>query len=181
MKNQPKTKIDTGATDERKGDAGIVHLKSGTCPSLSGKSKLRYAVGRSPEGRLHVRVVENSSTGCFSDDWFDLDALWQELAKSSPDGGPVTSGDVAKSFAGRSQNTAGFVFAAMRAEGLVVPSRQKRRCYDRVDAAAYEAKCRALLEGKVAKEAKAKKAKRKTADAGAPKRAARAPRKRKSS
>ena len=155
----------------------VVHLKTGSCPSLSGKSKLKYAVGRSPEGRLMVRVVENSSTGCFSDEWFDLDALWQEMAKSSPDGGPVTSGDTARSFAGRSQNTSGFVFAALKAEGFVVTSRQRRRCYDRVDAAAYEARCGALLEGKVAREAKAKKAGRKPADGKPSRRAAKAPRK----
>jgi len=181
MKNQPKTKIDTGATSEAKGDAGVVHLKTGSCPSLSGKSKLKYAVGRSAEGRLMVRVVENSSTGCFSEEWFDVDALWRELDTSSPDGGPVTSGDMARSFAGRSQNTAGFAFAALKQEGLVVPSRQKRRCYDRVDAAAYEAKCRALLEGKVAREARAKKTGGRPAEDGTPKRAARAPRRRKSS
>ena len=57
MKNQPRT--------------DVVHLKTGSCPSLSGKSKLKYAVGRSPEGRLQLRVVENSSTGCFGDDWFE--------------------------------------------------------------------------------------------------------------
>jgi len=177
MKNQPKTKIDTGATSEAKGDAGVVHLKTGSCPSLSGKSKLKYAVGRSAEGRLMVRVVENSSTGCFSEEWFDVDALWRELDTSSPDGGPVTSGDMARSFAGRSQNTAGFAFAAMKAEGFVVPSRQKRRCYDRVDGATYDAKCAALLEGKVAREAKAKKAGRKPADGKPSRRAAKAPRK----
>ena len=177
MKKQAKAESDTNTKGDPNTDGGIEVLKTATCPSLSGRSKLVYQFGRSPDGRLRVRIVKNSSTGCFSEEWFDVGALWRELDASSPGGGPVTSGDVAKAFSGRSQNTAGFVFAAMKAEGLVAPSRQRRRCYDRVDGATYDAKCGALLEGKVAREAKAKKAGRKPADGKPSRRAAKAPRK----
>ena len=177
MKKQIKTEshIESGT----KVDDGIHILKTATCPNLANKAKLTYQVGRSPEGRVHVRVVKNSSSGCFSDDWFGLDALWREMEKNSPDGGPVTSADGMRLFVGRSENTRGFVFAALKAEGFVVTSRQKRRCYDRVDAATYEAKCRALIEGKSARAEKAEKAKGagpKPADGEPPKRAAKAPR-----
>ena len=44
-------------------------LKSGTCPSLSGKSKLGYEVGCGLTSDLYVRVCKNSGTGFFSKDW----------------------------------------------------------------------------------------------------------------
>jgi len=169
MKKQIKTESHT--EDDTNADVGIQILKTATCPNLANKAKLVYQIGRSPEGRVHVRIVKNSSSGCFSDDWFDLDALWREMEKSSPDGGPVTSADGMRLFVGRSQNTAGFIFAALKAEGFVIPSRQKRRCYDRVDAATYEGKCRALLEGKTTAD-KTKKTRRKPADSAPSKSAA---------
>ena len=179
MKKQIKTESDTNAKNDTNAGDGIEILKSATCPNLAGKAKLVYQIGRSPKGRVQVRIVKNSSSGCFSDDWFDLDALWQEMAKNSPGDGPVTSGDVMKCFAGRSQNTCGFVFAALKAEEFVITSRQRRRAYDRVDTATYEAKSKALLEGKAAKTGTAKKAVSKTADGQTTKRTAKAPRKQK--
>ena len=179
MKKQIKAESDT--KNDTNSDDGIHILRTATCPNLAGKAKLTYQIGRSSDGTLRIRIVGNSGSGSFSDEWCQLASMWEELAKNSPNEGPVTSGDIARLWVGSSTNSAGFQFAVLKAEGFVVASRQKRRCYDRVDAAAYEAKCRSLLDGKVAKEARAKKTGGKPADDGRPRRAARAPRKRKSS
>ena len=110
-------------------------LKSGTCPSLSGKSKLGYEVGCGVNSDLRVRVSKNSGTGFFSKDWIAWDDLGGVLGKGN--GKSITSGSLAPLFKGRSINTAGFLLAVLKCEGLVRPMAGKARCYERLDGTAF--------------------------------------------
>ena len=126
-------------------------LKTGTCPSLSGNSKLGYEVGCGLTSDLNVRVCKNSGTGFFSKDWVAWDDVGGVLGKGN--GKSITSNSLAPLFKGRSINTAGFLLAVLKHEGLVRPMEDKRRCYERLDGAAFMSEISALMgsPGKVAK------------------------------
>lgn len=93
-------------------------LKSASCKSLSGRSTLGYEVGAERDGEIHLRIRSNSGSGCFGRDWTPLRTLQQALAKAPE---AITSGTLNRVFAGKSQNTGGFVLAALFHEGLLKP------------------------------------------------------------
>lgn len=122
-------------------------LKTATCPSLSGKSKLTYQVGHDDKAGIQFRITENSAAGAFNQDWFPLKAIEAALDKTAK-GEPVTAANFMSLFRGMSTNTQFFVFAVLKHEGLVVPSKTKKRSYDRVDSADFLTAMRPLIEGK---------------------------------
>lgn len=117
-------------------------LKSAQCESLSGRSTLGYEVGATVDGEIHLRVRSNSGHGCFGRDWVALRELQRELAKVS---GPITSGSLNKVFAGKSQNTSGFVLAALLGEGLLEPLANARG-YAPTDGVDFMREVKRLLE-----------------------------------
>src|ERR1019366_4747872 len=94
-------------------DSAVRILKTGTCPSLSGKSKLTYQLGCMGKSDLQFRISANSGTGFFSDDWVSLSDI-QEVLDKGPSGKPITSFVLVPLFRGKSMNTPGFLFAAMK-------------------------------------------------------------------
>lgn len=119
-------------------------LKSGNCPSLSGKSKLTYEVGCGSASDLHIRVSKNTGTGYFSKDWVSWDQLQRLLEKNAKK--PITSYTFSPLFRGKSVNTAGFLLAALKSEGLVRGVEENRRCYELLDGTAFLAEIRALMD-----------------------------------
>ena len=119
----------------------VLVLKIGTCESLSGRSVLTYHIGYagvvpSEEGSafrsgIQVRIHENSGKGLFSDDWVPFSALQAVLAAEDSEL-PVSSASLNSIFAGKSVNTAGFLLAVLKAEGLVKQMGEKKRSYVRV-------------------------------------------------
>ena len=97
-------------------------LKTGTCPSLSGKSKLTYEIGAGSASEICVRVTKNTGAGMFSKAWVAL-TRFSKLVNDKP----ITSTSLAPLFKGGSANSAGFLLAVMKHEGLVRSS-QRRRC-----------------------------------------------------
>ncbi len=123
---------------------GSVHiLKTGTCPSLSGKSKLSYEIGCSPTGDLGMRVCKNSGNGYFSKQWVGWDQVQAVLDQHGDK--PITFHTLSPLFEGRSINTAGFLLAALKQEGLVQKMEDQPRCYERVDATSFLAGMRSLV------------------------------------
>ncbi len=122
-------------------------VKRGRCPSLSGKSTLAYEIGCNDKSDLHFRIVGNSNPGAYNDDWVSLSLMEKKFDLFCPNGAPVTSDAIAGSFAGKSQNTPGFVFAALKNEGFVRASTQKPRCYDRTEPSAWKELVKQLLRG----------------------------------
>lgn len=124
------------------GPDNIRVLKTATCPSLSGKSKLTYHVGWDSE--IQLRVHANSAKGFFSREWVSLRNVSQALGKIPKDQA-ITSASFSSLFQGRSVNTPGFLLAALKSEGLVRPSKDKRRCYELCDATDFIAEVQALM------------------------------------
>ena len=112
-------------------------LKTTTCASTSGRSKLTYEVGCTPDSEVHVRITANTGSGAISKNWVAFRAI-REVLKGTPPG-ELTSGHMQRLCAGQSVNNAGFLLAVLMSEGLVRPSTSKRRCYESADEAAFVA------------------------------------------
>ena len=112
-------------------------LKTATCASTSGKSKLTYEVGCTPDSELHVRITANTGSGAISKNWVAFRAIREVLNGAPP--GELTSGHMQKACAGQSANNAGFLLAVLMSEGLVRSSTSKRRAYECADDAAFDA------------------------------------------
>jgi len=119
-------------------DAEMKVLKNGECQSLSGRSTLAYHIGCRSDligkvgdefnDAISFRIHANSGSGLFSDQWVPVSALKTVFDKEKSKDA-VTSSSLNSVFAGRSVNTAGFILAVLKAEGLVVHMEDKRRYY----------------------------------------------------
>ncbi len=96
-------------------------LKINTCPSLSGRSELTYHVVCDAEGEIHFRVVGNSGSGQFNADAVSFNQISQ-LISEHPTDKPLTSTAMRPVFRGKSSNSPAFLFAALKAESIVLPS-----------------------------------------------------------
>ena len=119
-------------------------LKTGTCSSLSGKSKLTYNVGCTEKSEIYFRVFTNSNAGFFSREWVSLNTIQQVLAKV-PNGTTITSFNLMPLFNGKSINTPCFLFAALKNEGLVEQSKVEKRCYESTDPKGFMSAIKALM------------------------------------
>jgi hypothetical protein len=95
-------------------------LKTATCPTLSGKSKLTYQIGISPDSVVHLRIAKNSGGGFFSDEWLSIDSIIETL-KKRPEGSPVLSHFLTPLLKGKSVNTSAFILAALSHLKLIRP------------------------------------------------------------
>lgn len=101
-------------------------LKETSCPSLSEQSTLKYQIAENESG-IQFRITENSGTGRFNSVWVPLADILTVLKD------PITLQTIATLFKGQSTNNAGFLLAALKAEGLVRPTKENLRRYECVD------------------------------------------------
>jgi hypothetical protein len=127
-----KNDNDSAPTSER--DA-IRVLRSGNCPSLSGKSKLTYEFRLDDKAGWHVRIAKSSGTGYFSKDWIPMEHVQRVLAKNGAK--PISCHTLGPIFKGRSVNTPGFVLAVLKHVGLVQTSPENPRNYQLLDGQAF--------------------------------------------
>lgn len=117
-------------------------LKTGTCPSLSGKSTLTYQVGSNDKGDVLFAISGNSSAGYYSKDWVSMPTIASLLDKAKAR--PLTCMTLLPLFKGKSINTPGFLLAVLKQEGLVAPHKDARRCYALMDAKPFMESVKAL-------------------------------------
>jgi hypothetical protein len=101
-------------------------IKTNNCESLSSKSKLEYQIGCQGESDLSIRITKNSGGGWFSGEWVSLKRMIGALESSNQ---PLTSYPIHTLFSGKSVNTAAFLFAALKEEGLLINSAENPRTY----------------------------------------------------
>ena len=116
-------------------------LKTGECPSLSGKSTLTYQIGNDND-KLYIALTGNTGAGIFNKDWFALEEIYSLLASQNK---PITSGSLHGLFEGRSSNSAGFILALLLKEKLVKVSVGNKH-YDFIGQAEYQKIVKALIE-----------------------------------
>lgn len=103
-------------------------LKVSTCPSLSGRSELTYHIGCNAEGEIQFRVVSNSGSGRFNADAVPFNQI-TKLLTEHPAESPLTSSVLIPVFRGKSSNSPAFLFAALKAELIVLPGSHKDAGY----------------------------------------------------
>lgn len=103
-------------------------IKIGNCSTLSGRSELVYHVGNDTESEVHIKVVQNSGNGQFNSNWVSLSAI-EKILTGHPADKPMTSSAMLPVFRGKSSNSPAFLFAALKAEGLVVAGKEKDSGY----------------------------------------------------
>lgn len=116
-----------------------------TCPSLSQRSTLTFQVGAHTDETLALRMVANTAKGRFSDDW----VAWPDVAEVLQLEEALTCSTLQPLFAGKSINTGGFLLAALKHLGLVVPGDEGSRAHVAADATAFLARCAELVACKV--------------------------------
>jgi len=80
-------------------------LKTGECPSLSGRSTLAYRIGSDNFDDIYLSLTGNTGQGLFNKDWVSLADFNQVLLMLK---NPFTSGQLHGLFFGKSANCAGF-------------------------------------------------------------------------
>ena len=118
-------------------------LRAGTCLSLSGRSTLTYELGCDDKASLQLRIAKNSGKGMHSTAWVP----WERVGSLLDGLGdkPVTSHSLGPLFKGTSVNTAGFLLAALKEEGLVAELEGKARGYQRLDPKPFLEEMRGLM------------------------------------
>ncbi len=119
-------------------------LKTDTCPSLSGKSKLTYHIGCKADEQIQLRVHGNTGKGYFSKEWVAFSSISQALSRVPKDKA-ITSTSFKGVFQGKSVNSAGFLLAVLKNEALIRPLKDKRRCYELLDATDFISEVKALM------------------------------------
>ena len=126
-------------------------VKRGTCATLNNKGgELAYEVGVDSGGDVQLRVVDNSGTGSFSDEWVgfrDIQAAFDRAPKSEP----VSAYMLHPIFRGKSSNCCYFCAAVLKSEGLLRPSEKRKKRFDRVGPAEWLAGIRKAGEVKTVK------------------------------
>ena len=129
-------------------------LKTGECPSLSGKSTLTYQIG-SDSDKLYIALTGNTGKGIFNKDWFALEEIYSLLASQKK---PITSGSLHGLFEGRSSNSAGFILAVLLKEKLVKVSAGNKH-YDLVGQVEFGKIVQLWMDSGTAKKKSGKKGK----------------------
>lgn len=126
-------------------------LKKGTCPSLTAQSDLDYQIGCDDESTLLIRISGNTGNGHFNKHWVRLHDLLELIA----DAGELFSYSVLHAmFKGKSVNTACFLMAALKNEGLV---EAKDRRYVRKDPETVMANFKKLMSPKTTRKTPTRK------------------------
>ena len=87
---------------------------------------MEYQIGCNDNSDTFVRITKNSGGGWFSSDWASLKLLITTLESTNQ---LLTSFTLQPLYKGTSVNTAAFIFAAIKEEGLVSTSAENPRCY----------------------------------------------------
>lgn len=120
-------------------------LKIASCVTLSGKSKLTYHIGYRGGADVQFRIYANNGGGFYSNEWVATKAIQQALCAETL----VTAASLHPIFKGKSANTAGFLLAVLKQEGLVVRSTESPRKYLRTDSEVFAAEVQVLIESTV--------------------------------
>ena len=124
-------------------------LKTETCNSLSGKSKITYHIGCTPDFKIYFRISTNTGGGFFSQEWVSWNDILDAL-KKCPSGTPISSIFLYKLYTGKSVNTPSFLLAALKHLKLVQPIKDKKRCHELLDSKPFMDDIKKLMATKVA-------------------------------
>ena len=99
-------------------------LKIGTCPTLSAQSELTYHLGRHEDESIYLQIIKNTGNGQFNLDWVPLVKIEKLLTEHLSDK-PMYSSVMRPIYQGKSSNSPAFLFAVLKAEGMVIARKEK--------------------------------------------------------
>jgi hypothetical protein len=115
-------------------DEPIRVLKSGSCPSLTGRSTLGYQLGCKGESELYLKLVSNTGSGFFSKEWIPCSMIEQLITGAAE----LTSTSFKTLFPNKSVNTGGFVMAVVKALGLIQTNADNSRWHEHIKEMTFE-------------------------------------------
>lgn len=121
-------------------------LKIATCPSLSGRASIAYHLGFCDEREVCFRIWKTSGKGVYSKEWVSAAAIQSVLGEHDSIVAPML---LPIFNVGRSVNTAGFLLAALKSEGLVALSPDKPHQYIKQPSDAFVSETSALINAGV--------------------------------
>lgn len=133
MNSEINADTEIGADAGTAADPKITVVRTDSCPSLSGKSTLKFIIGKTA-GQIVLQVAGNTGGGYWNDDAIALRDIQAELAKQPK---AVTSGTLRCLYPSKSNNSPGFLLAILKAVGLVQVSPSNARCYEVLDPKAF--------------------------------------------
>ena len=155
-----ESEVESGSETEVPKEIDLIKpMHAGSCPSISGRSTLTFALGKhETEGTWHLRIVGTSGGGMFCDDWapgLDIDAVVVGATA-------LTSRSFDVLHPGRSINTAGFVLATLKHLGLIRTNAENSRHHEHVPTESFVKVAMMTIDpGDSAKKSKTTKAKHK--------------------
>ena len=155
-----ESEVESGSETEVPKEIDLIKpMHAGSCPSISGRSTLTFAIGKhETEGTWHLRIVGNSGGGMFCDEWApgpDIDAVVVGATA-------LTSKSFDVLHPGRSINTAGFVLATLKHLGLIRTNAENSRHHEHVPTESFVKVAMMTIDpGDSAKKSKSTKAKHK--------------------
>ena len=99
-------------------NANIQNVEPKTCSGVSGRSKVTFETAKTREGLALIRVIRSSRGGICGCKWHVVQKLLDTLHES---GSKFCTGALFETFKGQSNNTPGFLLAALCHEGYVEP------------------------------------------------------------
>ena len=144
-----ETSNNNGLTNNKLTEIRI--LKEASCPSLSERSTLIYHIGCNERNDLLFKIISNSSSGNFNHEWFFAGDMLELIYESKK---PFSWKVLYPLLKGKSVNTACFLLAALKNEGLLTPLDRK---YEQKSSAEFQDRMKKLMAAKKPKKAKATK------------------------
>lgn len=100
-------------------------LKTASCVTVSGRSKIEYTIGCDHSKTIYLRIAGNTGRGIFSRAWIPITQFVPFLTKEEV----VTAKMMRSAFDGMSVNTLGFIIAALIREGFLKGSDTEKHKY----------------------------------------------------
>lgn len=126
----------------------ITILKIANCGKVSNPTKhtLTYNIGYDTAAKsLLVRITDNDTGGLFSTEWIALPDILATITPSDNFNAKIFT----SLFKSQSANNAGFLAAALKAEGVLVPFKESKRLHYLGDVATFEKSMQKLIKEKV--------------------------------
>ena len=123
--------------------AAIRVIKTASCPSSSGRSRLTYQLGVDAAFSLHIKLHSNSGQGYFNAEWLAIQKILDRLSQCP---GHFSSLPLKTLFEGRSINTPYFIAAVLLAEGFLIKDDKNSRYFRLGDVTGFMARAKALLD-----------------------------------
>ena len=105
---------------------------------------LTHHVGHS-SGEFHLRITDNTGGGFFSDEWVSLSDILEFLSEKETFSTTILD----PLFQSKSANNAGFMAAALKAEGIILPIEGKKRLFSLGDVESFVTVMNKLIKKKV--------------------------------